>query len=315
MGVCMSTQPVFLFPGQGSQSIGMGKDLYQEFPDFARTIEEASDILNFDVKTLCFEDPDAKLNLTEFTQPAILAVSTGIARVLQSCLDLTPTLVAGHSLGEYSALVSLGALKFSDALKAVRFRGQAMQRAVPVGIGAMAAYLGEHREEVIALCKEISTPENKVEIANDNCPTQLVLSGHTDAVEQVCKVISEKKLGRGKKLAVSAPFHSSLMSPAAQEMAEYFNHIKLNNFDGKIIANINAEVQTSATYSIEMLIGQIASPVLWTQTMKTLHDKDAQVWIEVGPGKVLQGLAKKTFESQKCLITNNVAGINAIQST
>ncbi len=309
----MTTQSIFLFPGQGSQIVGMGQDLMNDFPEFNQTFEEASDALGFDMKSLCFEDKNAQLNLTEFTQPAILTVSTGICCLLQKYSAHKPTIVAGHSLGEYSALVALGALNFSEALKAVHFRGQAMQRAVPVGIGSMAAYLGSKGSDVSALCQEISTPESRVEVANDNCPSQLVLSGHVTAIDKICEIIAEKQLGRAKKLPVSAPFHSSLMKPAAEEMAHFFKLTKFNSFTGNIVANINAEIQTSETYTIEMLIRQIASPVLWTQTMESLssHYQNAE-WIEVGPGKVLQGLAKKTFADQPCFGTNNLESLKKI---
>lgn len=317
----MSTQSVFLFPGQGSQHIGMGKELYSEFPEFARTIEEASDVLKLDMKTLCFEDPDSQLNLTEFTQPAILTVSTGIFRILQAHSSYKASVMAGHSLGEYSALVALGTLNFADALKAVRFRGQAMQKAVPVGVGGMAAYIGTQGIEVAILAKEFSTQENCVEVANDNCPTQLVLSGHKTAVEEICKLIAEKKLGRAKMLPVSAPFHSSLMQPAAEIMQDFLSNIVLQNFEGKIIANVDAQVHTKNSYSIHMLVQQIASPVLWTQSMNCLYNIEATarnsepaVWIEVGPGKVLQGLAKKTFENQKCVTTQDITAVRELLS-
>lgn len=308
----MSTQSVFLFPGQGSQSVGMGRGLYQEFQEFAKTLDEASDVLGFDMKSLCFEDPDSKLNLTAFTQPAILSVSIGILRILQAHTDMTPHLVAGHSLGEYSALVALGALEFSDALRAVHIRGQVMQEAVPVGLGGMAAYVGTQGDEVVRLCHEISTKENSVEIANYNSPSQLVLSGHVSAVEKICLIISEKKLGRGIKLAVSAPFHSSLMKPAEIKMREFFKNIHLKDFSGQIVANVDATIHTKDTYTIELLIKQISSPVLWTQTLNCLYENGQSqsnipntsepVWIEVGPGKVLQGLTKKTYEKQPCMM-------------
>lgn len=317
----MSTQSVFLFPGQGSQYVGMGRDLHQEFPEFAKTLEEASDVLGFNMQTLCFDDPNCQLNLTEFTQPAILSVSTGVFRVLQAHTNLKPYMVAGHSLGEYSALVALGALPFSDALKAVRARGKAMQEAVPIGQGGMAAYIGSQGSDVEHLCRELSTPEHSVEIANYNSPSQFVLSGHSTAIEKICQIISEKKLGRAIKLAVSAPFHSSLMKPAENKMQEFFKHTHLHNFSGKIVANVDAKIHTGNTYTIELLIKQISSPVLWTQTLNCLYQNrltesgnektDEAVWIEVGPGKVLQGLTKKTFENQKCHITENTALINA----
>lgn len=321
----MSTQSVFLFPGQGSQYVGMGRDLHQNFSEFAQTLEEASDTLGFDMKTLCFDDPDKKLNLTEFTQPAILTVSIGIFRILQAHTKFAPIIVAGHSLGEYSALVALGALNFSDALNAVHIRGRAMQQAVPIGLGGMAAYIGTQGDAIELLCQEISTPESIIEVANYNSPSQFVLSGHSSAIEKICQIISEKKLGRAIKLPVSAPFHSSLMKPAELKMRDFFKTISFNDFSGRIIANVDAKIHTQSTYTVDFLIRQISSPVLWTQTLHCLHHNLTQahqtseidnktLWIEVGPGKVLQGLTKKTYDTQICMITDNSAGIVALPS-
>ncbi|APJ02965.1 ACP S-malonyltransferase [Silvanigrella aquatica] len=303
---------VFMFPGQGSQSVGMGKDFFEQFQEVKQTFEEASDILGFNMAKLCFEDSENKLNLTEFTQPTILTLSTALFRVLEKRASAKSTLVAGHSLGEYSALVSLGALSFSDALKAVHFRGQAMQRAVPVGVGAMAAYLGNAGQSVPNICKEVSTNNAVVEVVNFNSPGQLVLSGHKVAVEKACEVIAEKKLGKAKTLPVSAPFHSFLMQPAAEEMKDFLSNTKLHSFAGQIVANVDAKIHTNATYSKEILVRQIASAVLWTQSLATIHDSLPEaLWIEVGPGKVLQGLAKKTIENSNCMGTHDLVALHA----
>lgn len=310
----MKNQYVLLFPGQGSQSVGMGKELYSEFAEMRTVFEEASDTLGFNMAALCFEDGENKLNLTEFTQPAILTLSTAILRTLEKHMKLDFKLVAGHSLGEYSALVSIGTLSFADALKAVHFRGQTMQRAVPVGVGAMAAYLGPNTTEIPCICQEISTLNNVVEVVNFNSLGQLVLSGHKAAVEQACAVISERKLGKAKSLPVSAPFHSSLMKPAANEMEKFLENVKFHAFSKSIVANVDAQIHTSATYNKEILIKQIASAVLWTQTLTKINDSEmnASTWIEVGPGKVLQGLAKKTIESSNCLTTHDYAAVKAL---
>lgn len=309
----MKNKFVLLFPGQGSQIVGMGKELYAEFQEMKITFEEASDVLGYNVSQLCFEDPEAKLNLTEYTQPAILTLSIAILRVLQERKNIEFSLVAGHSLGEYSALVSLGALNFADALKAVQFRGQAMQRAVPIGIGAMAAYLGTNGQQIPALCQEISTTNAIVEVVNFNSPGQLVLSGHKDAVEKACAIIGEKKLGKAKALPVSAPFHSSLMQPAAQEMAEFLKNITLHNFTKNIVANVDAKIHNSSSYSKDTLVKQLASAVLWTQTLSTISENQPEVsCIEVGPGKVLQGLTKKTMETITCLTTHDYAAVKEI---
>lgn len=304
---------VFMFPGQGSQTVGMGKDLFEQFQDVKRVFQEASDVLGINMERLCFEDPESKLNLTEFTQPAILTVSTAIYRTLQKRANVQTTFVAGHSLGEYSALVTLGALSFSDALKAVHFRGQAMQRAVPVGLGAMAAYLGNSGSLIDAVCREASSSTSVVEIVNYNSPGQLVLSGHKTAVDKACEIISEKKLGKAKSLSVSAPFHSSLMQPAAMEMAQFLSNIGMPKFLGKIVANIDANIHTSETYTKDILVKQIASPVLWTQTLAKINQESSDsLWIEVGPGKVLQGLAKKTIETSNCMGTFDLSAVTSV---
>jgi [acyl-carrier-protein] S-malonyltransferase len=307
---------VFMFPGQGSQTVGMGKDFFEQFKEVKYTFQEASDVLGFSVERLCFEDPEGKLMLTEFTQPAILTLSTAIYRTLEKRAEIKAVLVAGHSLGEYTALVSLGAFSFSDALKAVHFRGQAMQRAVPVGVGAMAAYLGNSGNLIPDICKEVSTSSKVVEVVNFNSPGQLVLSGHKEAVVKACQIITEKKLGKAKELPVSAPFHSSLMKTATEEMKQFLDNISLQDFSGKIVANVDAKIHTSKTYTKEILVRQIANAVLWTQSLTTINETfPHSIWIEVGPGKVLQGLAKKTIETSHCLGTHDLASINSTIET
>ncbi len=305
---------VFLFPGQGSQFVGMGKEIFQQYSEVKRTFEEASDTLGFSLEKLCFEDQENRLNLTEFTQPAILTLSTAISRLLQAKGHFNLNCVAGHSLGEYSAMVALGALSFSDAVKAVHFRGQAMQRAVPVGVGAMAAYLGNSGEHVFELCKSLTNSKEVVEVVNFNSPGQLVLSGHKNAVENACALIAEKKLGKAKLLPVSAPFHSSLMQPAAKEMEKFLETISMNHaYSGKIVANVDAQIHTGASYSKNILVKQIASAVLWTQSLIKISESfPSATWVEIGPGKVLQGLAKKTIESSNCLGTHELSAVHAV---
>ncbi len=302
-----------LFPGQGSQSVGMGQDLYNEFSTYREAFEESSHILNIDMKKLCFEDPLSQLNLTQFTQAALLTTSIATYRTLYKETKLSPTVVAGHSLGEYSALCALGALSFADALKAVYFRGLAMQRAVPLGVGAMAAFLGQETMLVEELCKEISNSDNIVEVVNFNCPGQIVLSGHKVAVEKICEVIKEKKLGKCISLNVSAPFHSSLMQPAANEMKEYLKDVEFHSFQNSIIANIDAKLYSNKTYTKDILVKQLASPVLWTQSLKKCEENFSDgVFIEIGNGKVLQGLLKKTLPHISCYGTQNVENLNQV---
>lgn len=305
---------IWMFPGQGSQQAGMGRDLAEAFPEFKATIQEASDALNIDMARLCFEDPEKQLALTEFTQPAILTVSTGIWRVLKKHVHEAKW-VAGHSLGEYGALVATGALHFSDAVKAVRFRGQSMQQAVPVGVGAMAAYIGAKADEVLAWCVAASKADCLIEVVNFNSPQQLVLSGHKAAVDAACAHIAAQKWGRAIPLAVSAPFHSTLMQPAAEKMAGYLNNVTLGSLTGTLIANVDALPYTGSQYTKQQLIKQIASPVLWTQTLQHINEKagDQLTWVEVGPGSVLQGLVKKTIGVPAIVAgTNDVASIEAL---
>lgn len=292
-----SSRVVCMFPGQASQFAGMGKDLASEFREFSMTIEEASDALGLDMARLMFQDPDNQLNLTEYTQPAVLTMSYGIARVLRERAGLVPELVAGHSLGEWSALAALGALSFDFAVKAVRFRGQAMQKAVPVGTGAMVAYMGSQGDAVIELCRQHTRPDAVVEVVNFNSAQQLVLSGHKTGVEALVNLIKEQKLGKAIPLPVSAPFHSSLMKPAAEAMRTYFGTTPLQPFAGRIVANVDAAVHTKDDYTTAMLVKQVDSPVLWTQSLETLKREAGEeaLWLEVGPGNVLQGLSKKTL--------------------
>ncbi len=309
----MSHTYILVFPGQGSQSCGMCKDITAEFLEAKLTFEEASDTLGFDMKKLCFEDPEAQLSLTQYTQSSILTVSTAIFRILQKQAEIPFNVVAGHSLGEYSALVALGAFDFSVALKAVYFRGQAMQRAVPVGVGSMAAYLGPKVNEIPDLCHSLSQPDSIVEVVNFNSSGQLVLSGHKDAVERCCLAIAEKKLGKAIRLPVSAPFHSSLMKPAALEMETQLNQVPLKSFNKGIIANVDAKFYDENSYNKKMLVQQIASPVLWTQTLSTMEKlMNNTPWsmIEVGPGRVLQGLVNKTLPDVECHTTNNLESLN-----
>ncbi len=309
------TQTILMFSGQGSQAVGMGKDIALDFQEFAHTLEEASDHLGYDMKALLWEDAASQLNLTEFTQPAILTMSTGLFRILQERAGVLPQVVAGHSLGEYSALVAAGTLRFQDALRAVRFRGQSMQKAVPVGVGGMAAYIGAQCAAVEELCKAESTEQDVVESVNFNSPSQLVLSGHKSAVERVAKIIAERKLGKARVLPVSAPFHSSLMKPAADAMNEYLSNVVFLPLAGRIVANVDARFYEKNAYTSAQLVKQVASPVLWTQTLHTLESEFGSAqWIEVGPGAVLQGLLKQTLAGKEPLGTGTLESLKATLS-
>lgn len=317
------TSLLFLFPGQGSQHVGMGKELSANFEEFRLTLEEASDTLGYSMERLCFEDPEQQLGLTEFTQPAILAVSVGTARILAARSELVPSAVAGHSLGEYSALVAAGAVNFREALSAVRFRGQAMQRAVPVGMGAMAAYVGAQAARVVDMCRNESKPDQTVEVVNFNSRSQLVLSGHKTAVDKMCALIGAEKLGRAIPLAVSAPFHSSLMKPAAEEMEQYLSGVALSALRMPLFANVDAKPYSGDAYGKPMLVRQIASAVLWTQILDAAKastegaqnspgEPAARQWLEVGPGNVLQGLLRKTLEGEQVAGTADLEAVKTL---
>lgn len=309
-----SSRLVLLFPGQGSQSVGMGRELSENFSEYRQTLAEASDALGYSMEQLCFEDSNKQLGLTEYTQPALLASSVAAYRVLSSRCNLNGLVsVAGHSLGEYSALVCAGALNFADALKAVRFRGQAMQRAVPVGMGAMAAYVGTQVEKVVAICKETSTPKSCVEPVNFNSRSQIVVSGHKDAVDSVVSRIAAEKLGRGLPLPVSAPFHSSLMQPAALEMQDYLEKVSLSPLKTSIYANVDARKYSGSDYTRMHLVRQVASAVLWTQTLDAIAAAEQPtLWLEVGSGTVLQGLCKKTLDNAATAGTQDFETVKSV---
>lgn len=303
---------IFVFPGQGSQKLGMGKDISEAYPIAKAVFEEASESLGMDMQKLIFDDPDNQLNLTEFTQPALLTVSTAIWRILEKELGETLTLVAGHSLGEYSALTALGAMTFQSAVKAVNYRGQAMQRAVPVGVGAMAAYIGEHTEKLRDFCQEISQTKDVVEVVNYNCRSQVVISGHKDSVNDVIERIKSQNLGRVVPLPVSAPFHSSLMKKASEDMDKYLETMDFSSFTGQICANIDANFYDSNSYTKDILVKQLSSPVLWTQTMEAITKRNPDgLWVEVGPGRVLKSLLRKDAPKTLCYETSTLDALEA----
>jgi [acyl-carrier-protein] S-malonyltransferase len=281
----------FIFPGQGSQHVGMGKEFYENFSVARRVFEEAEDSLCFSISKLCFEGPEETLKLTENTQPAMLAASIAALRVLETEKGITPQFSAGHSLGEYSALVASGALAFPEAIRVVRLRGKFMQEAVPVGEGAMAALLGMEREQVERLCEEVSYGE-VLTPANFNCPGQIVIAGHSKAVERAIERVKQD----GKKavlLPVSAPFHSPLMKPAGERLEKALEEISVNDLKIPVVTNVEAEVNTLKERVKGLLVAQVSSPVRWEESMRKMGEKGIEKVLEIGPGKILSGLMKR----------------------
>ncbi|HEY3974555.1 MAG TPA: ACP S-malonyltransferase [Candidatus Sulfotelmatobacter sp.] len=295
----------FLFPGQGSQAVGMGQDLADKYPVARQTFEEADDALGYKLSTLCFEGPEDQLRLTEITQPAILTVSIAALRVIESRMS-KPCFVAGHSLGEYSAHVTSGTFGFADAVRTVRNRGKYMQSAVPVGVGAMAAILGMDLEKVSVVCQDAAQGE-VCELANINSPEQIVISGSMGAVERAARLADERGAKRAKLLPVSAPFHCSLMKPAQDRLAGDLNHLKMQKPVYPVACNVDAELVTDDLRARDTLLRQVTGSVKWEQCMRLLIAQGVQTFIEVGPGKVLCGLMRQIDRSKTCLNVSDEA--------
>ncbi|MFZ0900576.1 MAG: ACP S-malonyltransferase [Candidatus Sulfotelmatobacter sp.] len=289
----------FIFPGQGSQAVGMGKELFEKFPIARKTFEEADNALGYKLSQVCFEGPEQQLRLTEITQPAILTVSVAALRVLEGRVP-KPSFVAGHSLGEYSAHVASGTMTFADAIRTVRKRGKYMQEAVPVGIGAMAAILGMELEKVSAVCQEAAQGE-VCSPANINSPEQIVISGNTAAVERGTKLADERGAKRAKLLPVSAPFHCSLMKPAQDRLEPDLNALKTQKPVYPVVCNVEASLVSDEIRARETLVAQVTGSVKWEQSMRLLIEKGVQTFVEIGPGKVLCGLMRQIDRSKTCL--------------
>jgi len=295
----------FLFPGQGSQYVGMGKDLRENFTIARQTFEEADEALKFHLARLCLDGPESDLKLTENTQPAILTVSIAVMRVVAAETGITPSLLAGHSLGEYACLVTAGALSFIDAVKTVRLRGRFMQEAVPVGVGAMAAILGLERGQVEQLCSE-SAEGQVLAPANYNCPGQIVISGHAEAVSRAAQKAKDLGARDAILLAVSAPFHCPLMRGAAERLAEALKSITVHDLKTPVISNVEAEQYPSREKIKELLVTQVDHPVRWQESMEKMLAAGIDQFLELGPGKVLSGLMKRI---------NRGAAIQSVEKT
>ena len=331
----------FLFPGQGSQYVGMGRELAAMYPVAQLTFEEADAALGYKISQVCFEGPEDKLRLTEITQPAILTVSVAAYRVLEE-KGISPSIVAGHSLGEYSAHVAAGTLDFADAVRAVRNRGKYMQEAVPVGEGAMAAILGMKIEDLAPICDyaartvgtKIGSNEELDNVlqeivnggepaltgiacqpANINSPEQIVISGSKAAVERAAEIAKSRGAKRAVMLPVSAPFHCALMQPAQDRLAADLKTLAFHALDHPLVTNVDAAVISEPEPARDALIRQVTGAVQWVRSMQVLIDRGIQAFVEVGPGKVLCGLMRQIDRSRTCLNVEDEASLQKVQNS
>jgi len=300
----------FVFPGQGSQTVGMGKEFYEKYDVAKKIFKAADESLGFSIMDMCFNGPEESLRLTANTQPAILTISVICHEILKEH-GILPEIVGGHSLGEYSALVAAGVLKFEDAVCLVNKRGAFMQEAVPVGQGGMAAVIGLDRNVIIEICEKVSK-DNLVQAVNFNCPGQVVIAGTTKGVEQASELLKEAGAKKCVILPVSAPFHSALMKPAADKLAVELDKVTIADALIPVVTNVTGTILTKATEIKASLIAQAASPVKWEDCVAEMKNFGADIYVEVGPGKVLNGFNKRIDKTLKSL---NVENLESLQKT
>lgn len=297
-----------LFPGQGSQSPGMGKDLADNYSVSRQVFEEVDDALGIPLSRLCFEGPAEELQLTENTQPAILSVSIAAYRALEANGFRAPAFVAGHSLGEYSALVAAEVLSLSDAVKTVRARGRYMQEAVPVGVGAMAAVMGAELDDIEKVCRDVRGDE-VCSPANINSPNQVVIAGHATAIDRAVEALKEIGAKRVIKLNVSAPFHCALMKPAQDRLEKDLEQLSFSEAKTPVVTNVDAAITRDPAVMRDSLVRQVSSPVRWLESMRLLFDQEVQTFVEVGPGKVLSGLMRQISRDVHCFNVEDAASL------
>lgn len=301
----------FIFPGQGSQYPGMGKDLADNFAVAREVFEEANDRLGFDLAKLCFEGPEADLKLTANTQPAILTVSVAAQRVIAAETGLVADYAAGHSLGEYSALVCAQALPFAEAVATVRQRGLFMQEAVPVGVGTMAAIIGLDRPLLEEVC-QLAAEGEVVAPANFNSPGQVVIAGHVAAVERAMALAKDKGAKRALPLPVSAPFHCSLMVPAAERLDKVLAAVEIGAMELPVVSNVEAQPNSDAQRVKELLVAQVSAPVRWEESVQNMATAGVERFVEIGPGKVLSGLVKRIVRGLDLHNVEDAAGVKGL---
>jgi [acyl-carrier-protein] S-malonyltransferase len=300
----------FLFAGQGSQHVGMGKDLVNNFNTAKKIFKKADKALNYSISDACFNGPEIKLQETVNTQPAVLVHSLACYSILKD-EGIVPDVVAGLSLGEYSALVAANAIDFDDAVVLVQKRGKYMQDTVPIGQGAMAAIMGMEKEDVLEVCREASV-DGVVEAANFNCPGQIVISGEKVAVDKAVQIAKQRGAKKSVVLQVSAPFHCSLLMPAAKKLADELEKVTINNPKIPLVSNVNADFVNKSVSIKQLLVKQVSSPVLWEDSIRQMVKNGVDTFIEVGPGKTLSGFVKKI---DKNLTTLNVQDVDSLNKT